>query len=678
MYNILQLAMEFQRSPSNYADLTDPAKPLPENIDMLLEVAAGEVESTAINNDVAVNESISRELLSAATYFIEHALFIPKGNHYRTLGLEADANQELIRKHYHLLLKLLYLDREDKSDEWNTSYAMRINHAYSILRDPSKRKNYDQILSKQGIKVVRSDKQYKKEPDNAGASTSPGPSHAALADILTAHKESNRNKPTGGHTAQPAARAMPEPAPSKGSFIAGNINRAHGAVNGQDKAAATVTVNKLKVPGPGKEPAKSSLTSEELDSFEQLIKTQPTQRNILLEPADNNFARYRSITVMLSTVLLVVVIIYVFRQMTGDTDVQPEVAHVQESMELTDVSGNETTLLSGPLAVEEPLTLALAEEGARDQQQLTGSQAGSDEVPSISDIGQRRRRTIETITSGNVADSVARERLGESNTTNRFSATSKEIPKERPTQPERLPAKPVDVENKTPIKEAPVKQTAPRQALVSEKPVAGQVPEKTTTKKTLPPAVVAEKRPAPEPVPAEPQQKPAAPVLQESGQIPDSVAEAQAPPLSSIPTFVSMAPPQPEKQISNNISDRELKDFIADFIRGYEAGDLALFMNLFAEDARTPDQSNRQGIRKDYQELFQGTEKRQFIIDNLQWNKEDNNRATGEGNFKVIVQAPGDTALNSFIGRVTFQVLKGPQGIAIKRLEHAYGSGGAE
>ena len=157
MYNVLQLALDFQKSPSNYGDLTDPAKPLPENIDILLEVAAGEVESSAINNDVAMKESISRELLSATMFFIEHVLFIPKGNHYRTLGLEGSADQEQIRKHFHLLLKILHLDREDKSDEWNTSYAMRINHAYSILRDPAKRRNYDQILSKHGIRVMSSD-----------------------------------------------------------------------------------------------------------------------------------------------------------------------------------------------------------------------------------------------------------------------------------------------------------------------------------------------------------------------------------------------------------------------------------------------------------------------------------------------------------------------------------------
>jgi len=174
------------------------------------------------------------------------------------------------------------------------------------------------------------------------------------------------------------------------------------------------------------------------------------------------------------------------------------------------------------------------------------------------------------------------------------------------------------------------------------------------------------------PVVSEPQQNTKAPEAQATDNVPNIVATTEEPTLSKTPSFVSMAPPQLDKQISNTITDRELKDFIADFVRGYEAGDLALFMNLFAEDAQTPDQSNRQGIRKDYQELFQGTEKRQFIIDNLQWTKEDNNRATGVGGFKVIVQAPGETRLNSFIGRVTFQVQKGQRGIVIKRLKHTY------
>src|SRR3989304_4233588 len=243
MHDILQLALNFHQSPSEHKAVTDPARPLPENIDLLLEIAAGEVESSAISGDVTPAENISRELLAAATYFVEHALFLPKGNHYRTLGVEIDANPEQIRKHYHLLLKLLYLDREDKSAERNTSYAMRINHAYSILRDPVKRRSYDQILSKQGIRIVKGDKHYGNESISSGPP--PSTTRPALADIITTHKEGDLRKKPYCLDSSPVNPPVPESKPSKAPFIAGNVNKAQGAVSGQEKAGTTDSVKKI-------------------------------------------------------------------------------------------------------------------------------------------------------------------------------------------------------------------------------------------------------------------------------------------------------------------------------------------------------------------------------------------------------------------------------------------------
>lgn len=655
MYNILQLALDFQQSPSKYGDLTDPAKPLPENIDILLEVAAGEVESSAINSDTVIKENISHELLSAAKYFVEHALFIPKGNHYRTLGLEADANQDQIRKHFHLLLKLLYLDREDKSEEWNTTYAMRINHAYSILRDTAKRRSYDHILSKQGVKIVKDDKLYNKDTTVASV---PDPSRAALADILNTYQENNRNKPDINKVVQSAANSIPASAPSDVSFIAGNINKANSAANGQsikangqNKSAVPVIENKPKVII-RKEPIHRDLTNEELDSFQQLIKTQPTQRTKPFGLSDKNSARYRSITVMLSTALLVVVVIYVIQQITNDTDIQSDVvselAQVQQSLEVVDDLDSESIPPSTQEvdAVVEPV---VPDQSSGDRGQLVESQTVPDVVPPIAAVEQRRRRTIETIPATDIAGPIASERVSDKNTTAKPPATTRETSQKTPA---------VVSQNKS---------------LVD--PVPTSANEKTTKMEMKQDVSQTQ---LPQVVPSKSRQESVTPVASGRDHVVDFAAETQAPSLSAAPTFDSMVTAQLEKPISNNISDRELSGFIADFVRGYEAGDLALFMNLFAEDAQTPDQNNRQGIRQDYQELFQGTEKRQFIINNLRWVKEDNNRAHGVGGFKVIVQAPGEAALSTFIGEVTFQVQKGPQGILIKRIEHTYGNIGTE
>jgi len=371
----------------------------------------------------------------------------------------------------------------------------------------------------------------------------------------------------------------------------------------------------------------------------------------------NNSVRYRSITVILSAVLLVVVVIYVFQQLASDTGVQPEIAKVQQSMDAANKLGSESSVPEITLPVEEPLTSVIAEDGTGVEEQLVEAQSATDEIPVVRDT-ERPRRTIEIITADKSTNPVKNENADNKVNTNRVPAATRETIKKPPAQlPQKAPST-VVAENKP--------TSNPSLSGINERPVRAEVKQDVSPTQTAMKTV------------SEPRQQAVAPKAQARDNISAIVSETQVPSLPATQTFASMAPPQLEKQISNNISDRELKDFIADFIRGYEAGDLALFMNLFAVDAQTPDQSNRQGIRKDYQELFLGTEKRQFIIDNLQWKKEDNNRATGEGGFKVIVQAPGETTLNTFNGKVTFQVQKGPQGIVIKRLEHAYGGGGQE
>ena len=395
MYDILQLVMDFQKSPSKYGDLTDPAKPLPDDIDLLLEVAAGEVESSTINDDVAMKQSISQELVSAAMYFIEHALFIPKGNHYRTLGVEGDADEEQIRKHFHLLLKILQLDREDKSDEWNTSYAMRINHAYSILRDPVKRRNYDQILNKQGIRVVGGENGFHHGADNPELSAS-DTKRAALADLLTTYQEKHHDRPVPAKASRPRTNEPPKPATSNVSFIAGNINRANNVGNGQGKAAA-VTTSEVNVEEPKKEarkqPFQQTLTSEELDSFEQLIRTQPTQHSKLFELAKNNSDRYRSITVLLSILLLVVAVIYVMQEISDDAEVQPNVAQVNQPVDTAKDGDGTTEPPESTLSAEEPPTMLMTEEAAKHEDQLLESQPPLVETPSAKNVEQQTIRS---------------------------------------------------------------------------------------------------------------------------------------------------------------------------------------------------------------------------------------------------------------------------------------------
>ncbi|HEY4732419.1 MAG TPA: DnaJ domain-containing protein, partial [Gammaproteobacteria bacterium] len=482
MHDILQLALNFHQSPSEHKDLTDPARPLPGNIDLLLEIAAGEVESSAISGEVTPAENISRELLVAATYFVEHALFIPKGNHYRTLGVEVDANPEQIRKHYHLLLKLLYLDREDKSAEWNTSYAMRINHAYSILRDPVKRRSYDQILSKQGIRIVKGDKHYDKESISSGPP--PSTTRPALADIITTHKEGDLSKKTDVLDSRPVNPPVPESKPSKAPFIAGNINKAQGAAGGQEKAVTTDSVKKIDKGN--KETGASPLASQEFDSFQQVIKARPGMGDRFVGPMKNYPAHYRTVTVALSALLLAVVVIYVFQRGGDEADIVTEVVQSGPADSGNDASGNVPVLPPSPAADGSTVSAPAEDKTVKTTARLGEvSPVVADAMPAGSDIETRRRRTIDDVPARNLTGNISTRprssdgvRTGEKaavSSTTGITATgiTSAAPKAPSSLPERrLPTKAVTESKATSTTIIAPGQNKTGRPTVTEKPVA--------------------------------------------------------------------------------------------------------------------------------------------------------------------------------------------------------------
>jgi hypothetical protein len=124
--------------------------------------------------------------------------------------------------------------------------------------------------------------------------------------------------------------------------------------------------------------------------------------------------------------------------------------------------------------------------------------------------------------------------------------------------------------------------------------------------------------------------------------------------------------------VTNSISKEELNKLIAKFVRSYEEGDLRLFTSLFAEDARTNDQNNRKGIAEDYRNMFEDTEKRQFIFNGLRWVHEDDGKAIGEGGFEVKILPKGEVGIDTYTGSITIHVEKRKQTVLITQLYHEY------
>jgi DnaJ-domain-containing protein 1 len=139
---IVALALEFHRAPTRHADLLHGRAPLPRGVGILLKLAGGS-EPDPEWGDLAAAD----ELQAAALFFIEQVLFRHGSDHYRVLGVEPGSSPEQIKEHHRLLMRVFHPDRENRADDWKDAFATRINLAYSALRDPHTRRDYDATLN---------------------------------------------------------------------------------------------------------------------------------------------------------------------------------------------------------------------------------------------------------------------------------------------------------------------------------------------------------------------------------------------------------------------------------------------------------------------------------------------------------------------------------------------------
>lgn len=67
-------------------------------------------------------------------------------NYYRILKVQPDASSEIIKNNYRAIMQKLKMHPDLGGDEWNASI---INIAYNVLKNPAKRKKYDESLLQQ-------------------------------------------------------------------------------------------------------------------------------------------------------------------------------------------------------------------------------------------------------------------------------------------------------------------------------------------------------------------------------------------------------------------------------------------------------------------------------------------------------------------------------------------------
>ena len=135
--------MDFYRHPLRYRAWVDPAHPLPEGVEMLLDLAVARSDAESFRQQAEWLQVAPEELRTAVLFFIRQVLLVQRVDPYRTLGLTHAARPDQIRGHYRKLIRLFHPDREANCGEYHAAYAARINQAYDVLRDPDKRRAYD-------------------------------------------------------------------------------------------------------------------------------------------------------------------------------------------------------------------------------------------------------------------------------------------------------------------------------------------------------------------------------------------------------------------------------------------------------------------------------------------------------------------------------------------------------
>lgn len=119
--------------------------PLPAGILQVIRLAGGDVEGGAAAG--AALGCSPNYLRDAAVLFVQEVMLHDGSDHYRVLGVPADADHAQLREHFRCLMRWLHPDAN--GDGWESVFAMRVSGAWDALKTPKRRADYDRELAAQ-------------------------------------------------------------------------------------------------------------------------------------------------------------------------------------------------------------------------------------------------------------------------------------------------------------------------------------------------------------------------------------------------------------------------------------------------------------------------------------------------------------------------------------------------
>ena len=135
----LDWALALARAPAERHALRE--RPLPEGIEGLLQIAAGNQRGAALQAAIARTGESEVELVEIVRFYLREVMFHANADAYRVLGLTAGADSAQIKAHHRLLQQWLHPDRQ--TSDWDAIFSARVNVAWDALRSPERRARYD-------------------------------------------------------------------------------------------------------------------------------------------------------------------------------------------------------------------------------------------------------------------------------------------------------------------------------------------------------------------------------------------------------------------------------------------------------------------------------------------------------------------------------------------------------
>ncbi len=619
--SILELVLNYYRSPSQYPELVDVATPLPQGIDFLLDLVSGKVELDTNELQGELEGVPVAELKAASVSYIEHVFFNSNADFYRTLGLNSNATQDQIRHHYGALIHILCLDQDDKAAQWDEAYAMRINRAYSVLRIPEKREKYNKK------------------------------NNIVISGFSGIERRSESRKVLEGDS---EADTEQQPKNVKGrlssSFIATNIDRAYLSKESTDVVAEVPVVDTVAESIDSASPENlyeqdETVSDEKKSHSEQSKKTDDEPVNIRTEPPvavdtkkseqsniDKPLSRKGTYSLLgfLLLVAMGVAIVYFSGSLKpesdhlhGDDAIVSETENIQEPEKVienipdedvvVDVKEDVVDLNQEQEQVVESEERAPAESEEKEMSDVIEAQPIEtflNEVDSTDDIAEIDAVDSEIVTEHTEKENEVEALVDEDQVMTEFKA------EDDVTEIFEMDD---DVSELADTFEDVIDDS------MSDDDVLSEMDSEVLT--------------------------------DEANQEMDNEAEA-----------VSIE----EEAADDGINTEKLSAVVHEFVRYYNSGDLDKFIALFAEDAKTDDRENVSGIREDYADAFNLTVKRKFLIDDVQWVMLDENNGLGSADFVLFIQALGEDRFAEYTGEITFYIENRDGTLLITGLYHQY------